>query len=270
MPQLLHLSWKYPPPPPGAGGPAEFPFSVPAIRTMDELELDAPVTLFVGENGSGKSTLLEGIAAAANLPVVGTAGVWDDPTLAAQRRLASALKLTWRNRSSYGFYLRAEDFFGWLKQKARDDARIEREKREFGRPPRLVPDDEPAHRDEHAAAGYLARYDARSHGESFLDLFRSRIDGTGLYLMDEPEAPLSPQRQLALLALMGDAVRDGAQFIVATHSPILLAFPGARIYSFDEPPIRQVRYDELEHVTLTRDFLSAPERFLRHLGMPGL
>jgi predicted ATPase len=267
MPQLLHLTWKYPPP---ESGPVEFPFSVPAIRLLDELDLDAPVTLFVGENGSGKSTLLEGIAAAANLPALGAAGVWDDPTLAAQRRLGSALKLTWRRRSNYGFYLRAEDFFGYLKQKARDDARIAREKATFGQPPRMVPEDEATHHDEIAAAEYLARYDARSHGESFLDLFRSRIDGTGVFLMDEPEAPLSPQRQLALLALMGDAVREGAQFIVATHSPILLAFPGARIYGFDEPPIREVRYDELEHVTLTRDFLSAPERFLRALDLPGL
>ena len=266
MAQLLDLTWKEPPP---RSGPVEFPFSVPAIRSLRSLDLDAPVTLFVGENGSGKSTLLEAIAAAADLPVVGSANVWSDPTLTAQRELAKALKLTWHKRSNYGFYLRAEDFFGYLKQKARDDARIAREKATFGLPPRMVPQDEATHHDEVAAAEFLARYDARSHGESFLDLFKQRIDGTGLYLMDEPEAPLSPQRQLALLALMGDAVREGAQFIVATHSPILLAYPGARIYSFDDPPIRPVRFDELEHVTLTRDFLAAPQRFLRALDLPG-
>jgi predicted ATPase len=116
-----------------------------------------------------------------------------------------------------------------------------------------------------AAAAYLARHDARSHGESFLDLFEARLDSSGLYLLDEPETPLSPRRQLALLAMMLDAVRGRAQFIVATHSPILLAFPGARIYSFDEPPVHLVRYEDLEHVTLTRDFLAAPERFLKHL-----
>jgi len=110
--------------------------------------------------------------------------------------------------------------------------------------------------------------DARSHGESFLTLFRARLAPRGLFLLDEPEAALSPQRQLALLALLREFVSLGAQFVVATHAPILLAYPGARLYSFDEPgdaPPRAAVYEELEHVWLTRDFLADPERFLRHL-----
>jgi predicted ATPase len=107
--------------------------------------------------------------------------------------------------------------------------------------------------------------DANSHGQSFLRLFQSRFVPDGLYLLDEPEAPLSPQSQLGLMAMMQDMLADGAQFIIATHSPILLAFPGATIYSFDRVPVAAVPYDELDHVVLTREFLNAPERYLRAL-----
>ena len=107
--------------------------------------------------------------------------------------------------------------------------------------------------------------DANSHGQSFLKLFQSRFVPGGLYLLDEPEAPLSPQSQLALLAMLSDMVTQDAQFIVATHSPILLAFPHARIYSFDHAPLRAVAYEELDHVALTRDFLNDPGRYLRRL-----
>ena len=267
MSQLLELSWR-----PGAEPEDDmgFPFSVPAVRTLTRLDLSAPVTFFVGENGSGKSTLLEGIAFAAGLPTIGSVSdVWQDDSLLPQRALGRALRLSWRTRSRYGFFLRAEDFFGYLRQKARDDARLVRERMEAAGG-RRAPDDEDEadgarHVDELAARRYLATHDARSHGESFLDLFTARLDSSGLYLLDEPETPLSPRRQLALLALMLDAVQGRAQFVVATHSPILLAFPGARIYGFDEPPVREVAYETLEHVTLTRDFLAAPERFLKHL-----
>ncbi|HEX2191047.1 MAG TPA: AAA family ATPase, partial [Longimicrobiaceae bacterium] len=209
----------------------------------------------------------EGIAAAAELPTLGSAEVAYDPSLGAQRALASSLRLSWRKRTRYGFYLRAEDFFGYLKRMARDEARMVRERRGGGPRPQSEMEQEwgGVHPDEAASVEYLTAYDARSHGESFLDLFNRRIDGTGLYLLDEPEAPLSPQRQLALLALMSDAVAEGGQFVVATHSPILLAFPGARIYSFDEAPVREVAYDDLEHVAITRDFLRDPDRYLRHL-----
>lgn len=107
--------------------------------------------------------------------------------------------------------------------------------------------------------------DSQSHGESFLVLFQSRFVPGGLYLMDEPEVPLSPLRQLGLLALIKEMTEQDAQFIIATHSPILMAFPQAIILSFDESPIRSVEYESLEHVSLTRDFLNNPEAFLRHL-----
>jgi predicted ATPase len=269
---LLSVSWKKPPP---AAARERFPYSVPAIRDLDEIEFRSPVTFFVGENGSGKSTLLEGIAAAADLPALGSdMDVARDATLGAQRELGERLRLAWGEgrwsrspRSRRGFYLRAEDFFGHLKFLAKNRARIDRERREAAelgarRDSQIEPVDDRV--DEAASAQYLGLYDARSHGESFLELFENRVTD-GLYLLDEPEAPLSAQRQLTLITQIAAAVEDGAQFVIATHSPILLAFPGATIYAFGEGAPRVVPYEELEHVRLTRDFLNAPGRYLRHI-----
>jgi predicted ATPase len=254
------------------GDETRFPFTVPVIRTLERLRFDSAVTFFVGENGSGKSTLLEGIAAAAQLPAIGSADLDADATLGAQRELGRALRLVWSRRTPRGFFLRAEDFFGFAK-------RLSAMRSEFlERIAQL--EDEYADRSAYAkglamgpAYASLAdmerRYgvdlDANSHGQSFLRLFRSRFVPDGLYLLDEPEAPLSPQSQLALLAMMQDMVAEGGQFVIATHSPILLAFPGATIYSFDQAPATAVPYGELDHVVLTREFLAAPERYLRAL-----
>jgi len=249
-----------------------FPFSVPTIRSLESLELSTPVTFFVGENGSGKSTLLESIAAAAHLPTVGGAEVDRDTTLEAQRRLADSLRLTWSKRTRRGFFLRAEDFFGFQRRMANERVAMEQRLAEI----------EVEYRDRSAKAKGLAampvmatlgdmerRYgrdpDARSHGQAFLNLFQGRFVPGGLYLLDEPEAPLSPQNQLGLLAVLLAMVTEDAQFVIATHSPMLLAFPGARIYSFDQVPVSEVAYGELDHVNLTRDFLNDPPAFLRRL-----
>ena len=233
------------------------------------------MTFFVGENGTGKSTLLEGIAAAARLPAIGSADVDADATLNAQRELARALELVWSRRTPRGFFLRAEDFFGFAK-------RLSAMRSEFLQ---RIADLEVEYADRSAWARGLAmgpahasladmerRYgvdlDANSHGQSFLRLFQSRFVPGGLYLLDEPEAPLSPQSQLALMAMMQEMLAAGAQFVIATHSPILLAYPGATIYSFDRAPATVVPYAELDHVVLTREFLNAPERYLRALRQP--
>ena len=250
-----------------------FPFNVPIIRHLERLELGQAVTFLVGENGSGKSTLLEGIALAANLPTVGSESVDRDDTLAPQRALARALTLVWNRRVTRGFFLRAEDFFGFTKALSKLRAELL---------DRLdAVDEEFSGRSDWAkglakgpAAASLAdmerRYgvnlDENSHGQSFLKLFHSRFVPGGLYLLDEPEAPLSPQSQLALLAMIGDMVKQDAQFIIATHSPIVLGAPGATIYTCDRVPIERAEYEELDHVVVTRDFLNARERFLRHLS----
>ena len=275
MPLLASVTFK-----PARGAPPEaYPFSVPAVRARPALDFRAPVTFFVGENGSGKSTWLEGIAAAAGLPAVGSDDVADDATLDAARALAAQVRLAWTGaRARRGFFLRAEDFFGYTKRLAQMRAELTAQL--------AAVEAEYAAQDRSAYALALAqgplrsslgdmerRYgvdlDARSHGQSFLKLFESRLVPEGLYLLDEPEAPLSPQSQLGLMAMIHDLAGQGAQFVIATHSPILLAFPGAEIYTFDELPARRVAYDELEHVRLTRDFLAAPERYLRHLTARG-
>jgi predicted ATPase len=250
-----------------------FPFNLPVIHTLPELSFDTAVTFFVGENGSGKSTLLEGIALSADLPTVGSKEVAHDQTLAAQRTLGRALKLVWNQRTKKGFFLRAEDFFGFTKQLAQMRSEMLQRIAEL--------DQEYLDRSSYAkglAMGpmvgsladmerrYGADLDANSHGQSFLRLFQSRFVPGGLYLLDEPEAPLSPQSQLALMALMTEMIAQQAQFIVATHSPILLAFPDARIYNFDSVPVREMEYETLEHVKLTRDFLNNPQQFLRHFS----
>lgn len=248
-----------------------FPFSVPAISTLTDVEFETPVTFFVGENGSGKSTLLEALAIATKLPAVAAAPTKVDDTLKAQRALADVLRLAWAHRTHRGFFLRAEDFFGFARS-------LSRERDEFRK---QVAETEAEYKDRSPHARGLAlgplrsslsateqtfeRLEANSHGQAFFQLFRSRFVPGGLYLLDEPETPLSPLSQLALLAMLKDLVSQDAQFIIATHSPILLALPEARILDFDSQPVRWAAYEELEHVRLTREFLADPERFLRRL-----
>lgn len=250
-----------------------FPFTVPTIANLDVLDLDASVVCFVGENGSGKSTLLEAIAIAAGLASAGAADrAQDDPTLRDQQWLARALKLSWRTRSFRGFFLRAEDFFGFQLRMQRELvdleselARLETEFADASDYAKSLAMGPARNSRREIERRYGAEPDARSHGEAFLNFFQQRLVPNGLYLLDEPEAALSPQRQLGLLALMMEQVASGGQFIVATHSPLLLAYPGARIYSFDDDRIEPIAWEHTEHVRLTRDFLAFPERYLNQL-----
>jgi predicted ATPase len=249
-----------------------FPYSLPAVRTLTTLEIDPAITFFVGANGSGKSTILETVGAAAGLPTVGSQEIGRDGTLNAQRQMSKVMRLVWNKRTRRGFFLRAEDFFGFVRRvaqmrvdlKARlDEVAVEfRDASAYARGLAAGP---AAASLQELESRYGENLDANSHGETFLKLFQSRFVPGGLYLMDEPEAALSPQSQLGLMALMAEMLEAKSQFIIATHSPILLAYPGARIYSFDETPIASVRYEDLEHVNLTRSFLADPQRYLRHI-----
>jgi predicted ATPase len=252
--------------------PAGFPFSVPVVQSLTRIEFTASVTFFVGENGSGKSTVLEAIACAARSITVGSENVETDQTLGDIRRLADSLRLTWSKKTRKGFFMRAEDFFGYAKRMAQTRADMERDLGEVnrdygGRSPLAKMMAEVPYRREigEMQRAYGPGLDANSHGESFLKLFQARFVGEGLYLIDEPEAPLSPTRQLSLLTMIKLMVDQGGQFIIATHSPIVLAYPGATILSFDGGRIEPVDYDSLEHVVVTRDFLNNPASFLRIL-----
>lgn len=250
----------------------DFPFNVPIIQALQEINFQAPVTFFVGENGSGKSTLMEAIACAIGSVTVGSESVKTDPTLAHMRKLADHLRLTWSKRTHKGFFLRAEDFFGYAKQIAKTRHELEQElnnvDREYAGRSKYAKDlAKMPHRNEIGALQrrYGDGLDVRSHGESFLGLFQSRFVPGGLYLLDEPEAPLSPLRQLSFLSMLKQMTAEDAQFIIATHSPIILAFPEAQIMSFNDGTIKNIPYDELEHVTLTRAFLNDPQSYMRHL-----
>ena len=243
------------------------PFELPLLKNFEELELEAPVTFLVGENGSGKSTLLESLAIAAELIVVGGADLEEDPSLEGSRNLAKHLRLSWSKRTRRGFFMRAEDFFGFTQ-------RVIRSQQEHKELAEGFKEDFDGHARDLAVgvarsqAEALSRYEelARSsHGEGFLHIFRERLRPQGLYLLDEPEAALSPMRQLSLLALIKDMATRGAQFVIATHSPIIMAYREAIIYSLDQHPIQSIPWKETEHVSFTRDFLARPENYLRHL-----
>lgn len=216
--------------------PNEHPFDVPAIASLDELSF-APVTVFVGDNGSGKSTLIEAIAVASGFNAEGGGRNLTFETHATHSALHEHLSVRFRRRPQHGWFLRAKTFYGMATRVVTDDGR-------------------------YGIARYFPDLHARSHGQSFLDLIQQRFVGAGLYLMDEPESALSFLGQLRLMGLMLDALATGSQFVIATHSPLLMRFPGARIVSFDGGAVHDVAYDELEVVALWRRFLDAPDAFL--------
>jgi predicted ATPase len=237
------------------------------------LTFDSPVVFFAGDNGSGKSTLLETLAVKCDLPTAGADDSQSDATLKRPLELANSLVLRWNRQTRTGFFLRAEDFFGFQKRinTLCDELneQIEGYKRE------LIenPNDEGIMRAIGFISGQVAalksKYgenaDALSHGEAFFNMFQKRIVPRGLYLLDEPEAPLSPLRQLAFLSMIKEATQNGSQFIIASHSPILLAYPGAQIFDFNLSAPVPTQYEDLENVNLWRSFLNNPEAFLRRI-----
>ena len=253
--------------------PRGFPFALPLIRNLGRLEFGAPVTFWVGENGTGKSTLLEALAVACLLPNWGSDEALADASLGHARALADWLRLSWSVRTRRGFWMRAEDFLGGQRRSNALRAELNAQLARYDAELDQAPDDAGLLNARNAVAGqvgaiersYGADAEARSHGEAFLNVFEKQLVSNGLFILDEPETPLSPLRQLALLKLMKSAVEAGGQFIIATHSPILMAYQGAQIWSFDAPPPRVIAWDETEHVRLTKAFLNAPDSFLRRL-----
>lgn len=249
-----------------------FPFTLEIVKSLKEIRFTSPVTFFVGENGSGKSTVMESIACAVGSITVGSESVKTDKTLADVRRLAQYFRLSWTKRTHKGFFLRAEDFFGYAKsmKHTQEDLRqdLDAVEHEYKGRSKFAADlARMSYQNElHAIERrYGAGIDQRSHGESFMTLFQSRFVPDGLYLLDEPEAALSPTRQLTFISVLKQMIEQGAQFIIASHSPIILAFPDADILSFDNGAMKRVQYEDLEHVKLTKDFLNNPHSFLRHL-----
>ncbi|WP_257446839.1 AAA family ATPase [Archangium lipolyticum] len=218
----------------------KYPFNIPSVRGLETLDFHPQVTFFVGENGSGKSTLVEGIAVAAGFNAEGGSRNFNFATRRSESDLHKYLRLArGTRRPKTGYFLRAESFFNVATE-------IENN-----------PD---------AMAGHgLVRHHELSHGEAFMALIQKRFWANGLYILDEPEAALSPQRQLALLRSIHDLVHEDCQFVISTHSPLLMAYPNARIYHLSEKGISEVAYEQTEHYALTRDFLLNREAYLRRL-----
>jgi predicted ATPase len=226
-----------------------YPFTLPAIAHLVRakgIRFNAGVTFIVGENGSGKSTLIEAIAVAAGFNPEGGSQNFRFATRATESVLGDHLILTWGvAKPRTGFFLRAESYYNVASE-------IERLDREGGPP--LLP-----------AYGGVSPHE-RSHGESFLDLVTHRFGPQGLYVLDEPEAALSVRGCLAIMSRLAELAQQSSQIIVATHSPIILALPGATILAItDDGDLVETTYDDALPVRLTRDFLTEPQRYLRHL-----
>ncbi|MFO0799959.1 MAG: AAA family ATPase [Gemmataceae bacterium] len=227
--------------------PDRYPYTLPAVRGLGRLAFHPKVTFFVGENGSGKSTMLEALAVSLGLNPEGGSRNFNFQTRASHSGLEAALRVAKSHRHpADSYFLRAESYFNVATD-------IERMDRIPSNAPPLI-----------LSYGGVSLHE-QSHGESFFALFRHRFGGCGLYLLDEPEAALSPTRQLQFLATLHDYCGRGSQFVVATHSPIILAYPDATIYRFGSEGVAPVAYTETEHYLVTRGFLGNPERSLREL-----
>jgi len=226
----------------------EYPFSIPAIRHLEHLELHPKVTYFVGENGTGKSTLLEAVAVVEGFNPEGGSRNFSFSTRITHSSLGECLRLgrgIRRLKDADGFFLRAESFYNAATY-------IDR----IGDPLYLA-----------RHFGGIAPHD-RSHGESFFSLMLDRFKGNGLYLFDEPESALSPTRQMSLLTIMHDLIGRGSQFLIATHSPIVMAYPEATIYRFSADGICSVAYTDTETFKVTKAFLDRREQMLTELLRP--
>lgn len=214
--------------------------TIPALSSLKDLPFHAPVTIFSGENGSGKSTLLEAVAISLGFNPEGGTRNYSFSTYDSHSSLSDVFTLTRGYRKmKYGYFLRAESFYNVATMEERYSAEDPR--------------------------GRALHLHERSHGESFLVLAQNNFHGNGIYLLDEPEAALSPQRQLSLLKIICDAVKEGAQFIIATHSPILSAIPGAEILSFDEGEIHPISYEETGAYKISSLFINRREKILEEL-----
>lgn len=228
--------------------PSSYLVDIPAVKHLESssIRLDRPVTIFIGENGTGKSTLLEAIAVAYGFNPEGGTKNFDFSTNETHSELYRHLTLSRRAYAKDGFFLRAESLYNVATSIDQMDSEPS-----FG-PPII----------ESYGGVSLHR---QSHGESFLAIVQNRFGGNGLYILDEPEAALSPMRILTLIAEIDRLVKADSQFIIATHSPMLMAFPNARVLELSSDGIYPVNYRDTEHYQTMRDFLNNPERILHYL-----
>lgn len=229
----------------------QYPFCLNIIKNLKEINFSTKVTFLVGENGTGKSTILEAIATKSGFGLEGGSKninfkTSQEHTYSAAQNLSERMTLSWRYKHKNGYFFRAESFFNIANY-------IDYFAKECGG-------------GEKAYAGYGGKsLQEQSHGESFLAFFQNRLGDGGFFIFDEPEAALSPQRQLSLLAIINNMCKNNAQFIIATHSPILLAYPNSTIYSCDSGILTKINYQDTDHYKITKNFLNNPNIYLQNL-----
>ncbi len=228
-----------------------------------------PVTFLIGDNGTGKSTLLESIAYRLQLPHI-DGSTYAKSSFKAAKRIVPFLNLEWSIERSIGFFFRAEDFGDFINSVDRRDARLHASLNELHGevPDHIIQEmkESANYQLHHMRKNYGQELQDFSHGEAYLEIMRHKINSRGIYLLDEPEAALSPSKQLALIYFIQQHLKTHmSQFIIVTHSPILMAFPDANIYEITENSMEQTALDDTEHFSVTKSFLNNPNAYLRLL-----
>ncbi len=247
-----------------------FPYSIPAIKFAKNIHLGAPVNFFIGDNGTGKSTLLETIAFRLQLPHMDGSG-YAKRSFAAAHTLTPYLEVDYAMKRTVGFFFRAEDFGDYLNSVDRRDAHLhtQMDELEGNVPEHILQEmkDNANYQLYHMRKNYGQELQSFSHGEAYLHIIQEKIKSRGIYLLDEPEAALSPAKQLSLIYFMQEHLKSNqSQFIIATHSPILMAFPQANLYEINEEGMKATALEATEHYTITKSFLNNPDLYLRHLS----
>lgn len=246
-----------------------YPYHMPIINNLKRLEFNTPITFFIGENGSGKTTLLESLVCLSQ--TIHLIPEFSNPMIG-PIKLSKSFQLQWTQKTFRGFYLKSQSFIYYIKHledlKSETQSELDALKDEYK--------DRSDYAYTLASGPYLkslhalnSKYDnpllEMSHGEAYIELFKSRLVPGGLYILDEPELSLSPTRQLSLMSLIKDMISKDCQFIIITHSPILMALEDSSIYTFSNETIEEIKYDDVSHVQLTKDFLNNPKSYLRYL-----
>lgn len=248
-----------------------YPFSVPAIQELHTLQFNSPITIFVGDNGTGKSTLLELIACKLNLYRISNDLNYRDPDFIPIKEAASSFKLNYSVKPK-GFFFRSEDFTTYVsflhqaKKEAREEIkRIDETFTKSSDYAKTLAKSAHYRTLGEVRSMYQRSLEEESHGQAYLDFFKSRLRPNSLYILDEAEVPLSFANQLGLLMLIKEAVNDGCQFIISTHSPVIMSYRAAEIHELTENGIRSSTFESLEAVNLMKDFLNHRDRYLNHI-----